>query len=91
MRVCSEWLYNALWIESHRLEMVGFLGVSLPEVCVSLGISHEWLKIWQVHLNNSLKTMAAYLLILDHMMILNRTSINSSLIFGALGFLKHWL
>lgn len=89
--MCSEWLYNALWIESGRLERVGFLGVSLPEVCVSLGVSHECLKILRFHLNNSLKHMAVYLLILNHVMILNTTSINPSLIFGALGFLKHWL
>lgn len=37
MRLYSEWPYNALWIENWRLEMVGFLSVSLPEVCVSLG------------------------------------------------------
>lgn len=91
MGLCSEWLYNALWIESCRLEMVGFLGVSLPEAYVSLGDSYEKLNILKFYLNNDLRNMAIYLLILDRVMTLNTTSINPSLIFGALGFLKHWL
>lgn len=62
-----------------------------PRSVFPWGIFSEKLKILKFRLNNGLKNMAIYVLILGHLMILNTASINPSLIFGALGFLKHWL
>lgn len=74
-----------------KVEIGDFSGFLSLRSAFLWGSLNEKLKILKLHLNHGLKNMGMYVLTLDLLMILNTTSVNPSLIFGALGFLKHWL